>query len=296
MKLIENAAPEICGQRAEGLVRFMTYNVYGYVNKTAHTTPEIRQPYQLALLDIYDADVVGFQEFAKKYRSDEFLGGMSKLGYSEVGSGALGINGTNYTPLFYRADALTLADCGYHKYDGANDKDSKSVTWAVLERPNASRFIAMSTHFMWNDPTIGKEKAGETRCGNARELVALLAHIREKHGDLPLILGGDLNCAYGRGDGEPLDILRGAGLIREQERANAEGYALNSVNGSGGYAEYDEETGEFVTCPSHSDKGEDRSIDHIWSHSVCVTLFATLTDRYACLASDHCPKIADFDF
>ena len=100
MKSIENAAPEICGKRTEWLVRFMTYNVYGYSNKTAHTTPEIRQPYQLALLGTYDADVVGFQEFSKKYRSDEFLSGMSKLGYSEVGSGALGVNGANYPPCF----------------------------------------------------------------------------------------------------------------------------------------------------------------------------------------------------
>lgn len=290
MNKVKSVAPEVCGPRGEGLVRFMTYNVYGYTNKTAHTTPEIRQPYQLALLDAYKPDIIGFQEFAKKYRSPEFLCGIMSLGFSEVGGGSLGVNGANCTPLFYRTKTLKEIDSGYLKFDGPNDNSSKSVTWAVFERADGTRFIAMCTHFMWNDPAIGKEIANETRCANARELLSLLADIRARHGQLPLIMGGDLNCAEGRGDGEPLRILSGAGLIWEQGCQ----YALNSVNGHGGYAEYDTEKGEFITCPSHSDKGGDRSIDHIWSDGLNVSLFATLTDRYACLASDHCPKIADF--
>lgn len=291
-----NAAPETCGACEDGRVRFMTYNVYGYKNKTANTTPDIRQPYQISLLDAYRPDIVGFQEFSKRYRTPEFICELTASGYSEVGGGALGIDGKNYTPLFYRRDTLSEVDSGYLKYDGPNDKDSKSVTWAIFEGANGTRFVAMCTHFMWNDPEIGKETANATRCDNARALLALLSDVRERHGRLPLIMGGDLNCADGRGDGEPLHILADAGLVWEQGRADGLGYAVNSVNGHGAYAVYDAEKGEFVTCPSHSDKGGDRSIDHIWSDGLNVSLFATLTDRYACLASDHCPKIADFDF
>ena len=39
----------------------------------------------------------------------------------------------NYTPVFYKAEKYNLMDCGYFLYEGHNDANSKSVTWAVLE-------------------------------------------------------------------------------------------------------------------------------------------------------------------
>ncbi|MBQ9112632.1 MAG: hypothetical protein IJY08_03525 [Clostridia bacterium] len=285
-----------CGAKRAGRVRYMNYNVYGWNNKKANTTPAERQPFQLSLLRSYNADILAFQEFGKHYRKQEFLGGLEALGYTEVGNGELrNEKGTNLTPLFYRADTLKVVACGYRLFGGANDVSSKSVTWAVFERnDDKKRFIAMCTHFMWNDPELEAGVANKTRCSNAVELTELLADIRAEHGNLPMIVGGDLNCSYGRGDTEPLDILAESGLVRVQSAADDSGCALNSVNGHGAYAVWDTEAELFITCPSHSSKSGEWSIDHVWQDGLLVELFATVTDRYACLSSDHSPKITDF--
>ena len=309
-----------CAQKQDGQIRFLTFNVYGWTNATHNTTAELRQPYQISLLKSYDADILAFQEFSNsnlekgvvRYRSASFLAELSALVYAEVGEGTLlNSDSANFTPLFYKKDRLTIVDCGYLLYSGTNDVNSKSVTWAVFEDQAGKHFIAMCTHFMWNDTTgalvtrtedmtdevyadLVDEAADALREENAKELMVLLAEIRAKHGDLGVVIGGDLNTSFARTRHAPLDELENSGLLWAQGTANEAGCAVNSVNGHGAYATWDSEKELFTSYHSHADRDATYSIDHVWYDGLSIEQFATVTDRYACFSSDHNPKIVDF--
>ncbi|MBQ7348088.1 MAG: hypothetical protein IJW55_09980 [Clostridia bacterium] len=312
-------ALQTCGQKQEGQIRFLTLNVYGWANTSHNTTVALRQPYQVSLLKSYDADILAFQEFSNstekgtvRYRSESFLADLAELGYSEVGDGTLlNTDGANFTPLFYKKDTLTVVDCGYLLYSGINDVNSKSVTWAVFSDQNGDRFIAMSTHFMWNDTTgslvtrtedmtdeqysdLVDEAADVLRQQNAKELLALLSEIREEYGDLGVVIGGDMNTGFARTRHAPLSELEGGGLLWAQGTADDAGCAVNSVNGHGAYATWDSEKELFTSYYSHIDRDATYSIDHVWYEGISIELFATVADRYACFSSDHNPKIVDF--
>lgn len=314
-------ALQTCNQKQEGQIRFLTYNVYGWTDKTHNTTPTLRQSYQLPILRSYDADILAFQEFSNdnvekgvtRYRSEPFLNGLTELGYAEVGEGTLlNTDGANFTPLFYKKDVLAVEDCGYLLYSGYNDVNSKSVTWAVFSvKETGEKFIAMSTHFMWNDNTgalvtrtedmtdevykdLVDQEADALRQQNAGELLTLLSEIREEHGELGVVIGGDLNTSFARMRHIPLTTLENGGLTWAQEGANELGCAVNSVNGHGAYAMWDGEAKLFTSYATHVDKDATYSIDHVWYNGVSIKLFATVTDRYACFSSDHNPKIMDF--
>lgn len=241
--------------------------------------------------------MIAFQEFdSKGYRNETFLNQLKSLGYAEVGDGKLlNVNGKNLTPLFYKTEVFTELDSGYLLYSGANDSNTKSVTWAVLEHVNGQKLIAMSTHFMYN--MDGADHTA-TRLSNVRELTAVIAQIRNSNAEyasLPVIMGGDLNCSY-NGGAAPLYALEET-LTAAQSAASAAGCAINAFGGHHPtYACYDAQYRVFVTCPSHKSEAT-AAIDHIfYSGNLRITSFATVTDRFASYASDHSPKLVDFTF
>ena len=295
------AAYKTCGTAAEGQVRFMTYNVYGWATNYAKNTTGRRQPLQISMIGTYQPDIIAFQEFSSDhitdgYRSETFLNELKALGYAEVGNGELrNVDGRNLTPLFYKTDVFTVLDSGYLLFSGANDNNTKSVTWAVLEHTNGKKLIAMSTHFMYNKDGVDHT---DTRLSNVAKLTAVIAQIRNsktEYADLHVIMGGDLNCSY-NGGSAPLTALE-ATLTAAQSAASTAGCAINALGGHNStYACYDTQYSVFVTCPSHTGVAGD-AIDHIfYSGNLKITSFATLTDRFASYASDHSPKLVDFTF
>lgn len=272
----------LLSEERTGDVRTMFYNVYGY----SESGPvSLRQQMQLELLKVYQPDVLGMQEYSAAYHS-AFTAMLNGIGYRQVEVSA----GTaNYTPLFYRADRLEVLDSGYLRYDGPNDANSKSVTWAVFRiRESGKRFIAMSTHFMWSQPGID---ANAARVSNAREITALISELRSNaaYRELPVIFGGDLNCQV---SSEPLRIVTGGGMQNAHDKAERK----NDSNGYHSYATYDTANQVYVQIPSVTGSYAS-AIDHAMvSANVTVNTFASLISPYTLYCSDHMPVITDLSF
>lgn len=287
-------APQIYTQKRSGDARVMFFNVFNNIYKVDKmNTPNLtsgpialRHLIEKELIDSYLPDVLCMQEYQKWFRegwegSPAMTEYLSELGYSEASTETFdGIS--NATPVFYRPDSLELIECGYHVYSGDNDGGTKSITWARLRvRKNGKRFVAMSTHFMWNADWMSREEAVEVRKTNAREALALRDAISA--GD-PVIFGGDLNC---NSASKEWKMLVDGGFSYAKSIAEV----FNTSCGWKNYAIYNSDINVYTSIPvPHDGNG----LDHVfvWGN-VKVDAFMTVTDKLALLSSDHCPKFAD---
>lgn len=270
-----------------GEARVMFYNIYsqGSLNPGG-----LRTKMELEIIKQYTPDVLGFQEFHPVSRMNGFLSGLTSLRYAEVKvtiDTSKNKKNNNYTPLFYRADLLEVEKSGYLLYDGLNDSYSKGLTWAVFKNKQTGyRFCAISTHYWWKSQS---DADNASRISDSEQLLAVVREIYSDPAlaDVPLVAGGDLNCRF---SSDPIKKLTSNGLI------SAWGLAARK-NDSGGhhaYPTYNEQYGLFTEWGTPNDGYTARSIDHAFvKGNAKVTLFHTLTDRYALIASDHCPLIID---
>lgn len=288
-------------QSKAGDLRAMFYNIYGWGG--AGPT-ELRQQEQLELMRWYKPDVLGMQEYSASYHSG-FTAPLCALGYAKV---EVENDQTSYTPLFYRTDTMELLDCGSVLFpetftvDGvtlpSNDVRSKSLTWAVLRlRKTGKAVIAASTHFMWDDPARLKwEQANAIRIANAQMALDTIRAVRAKNAayrTLPCLLGGDLNSCPGSG---PFQLLQQSGMVWAYDAAEVK----SDCGGTKPYPVYDAEK-KYYTANLAKPAGTCMNdIDFIWigqgeesAPGVRVSVYGTVTDRYACQSSDHCPKFVD---
>ncbi len=299
------ASSEFIGNKT-GELRIMFYNIYGYKwypdkKNQPHLNSGpilLRQRMETELIKRYAPDVLGMQEYSPAFHRDMTIM-LEETGYVSVDVWHTEVdkkgNRINFTPLFYRPDRLNVLDKGYLLYDGPNDVNSKSLTWAVFEDLQTSKcFVAICTHFMWSDPTLESGVANATRVANAKQLLNKINEICQLHSNdyksLSVIMGGDLNCRY---DSDPFRILRDGDLQWMYEIAKK----TDEWSGLKGYATYDETKWEYVTCPVPEENSRG-AIDYMWlkqgsANKVHVSAYITVTDREACLASDHCPRFAD---
>ena len=280
--LVLDAAAQLSAKR-QGEISCIFYNVYGW---TAQCGPvPNRQLLQAELIHAYLPDMIAFQEYSTYYHNG-FTDKLEAIGYQEVKPEGVD---ANYTPLFYRTDRLKVIDCGYLLYAGPNDVNSKSATWAVLELfDTRKRFIAISTHLMYNQPGID---ANAARVSNAKELVSLISQLknRPEFQTLPLITGGDLNCCLGS---DPIQVLTDSGLKLAWETA----LEKNDVRGNHDYVTYHSDRQTYSGW-SIRPGGYAKSIDHaLVTDGFTVERFFTLTDLYAQVASDHMPEWVEISF
>ena len=261
--------------RAPSGIRVMFYNVYGY---TQSGPINLRQQLQAGLIAAYAPDVVGLQEFSASYRA-AFPAMLEKLGYRQVSSGR---DSANYTPLFYRAEKLEVVDAGYRLYTGPNDDNSKSLTWAIFRVKETGRmFVAISTHFMWNQPGVDGAAA---RLNNAREMLEVIATLRAREdcADIPVIFGGDMNC---QPSSDALQTVTAGGMTEAWEAAEMK----NNISGYHSYATYDETWGIYTQIPQVSGTHAG-AIDHAFvSAGTQVNRFYALVSPYTLYSSDHMP-------
>lgn len=256
-------------------IRVMFYNVYGYAQSGPIAQ---RQKMQAELIAAYAPDVVGLQEFSASYRLS-FPALMEKNGYRQVKSGS---DGSNFTPLFYRAEKLEVVDAGYKLYTGANDSSSKSLTWAIFrEKATGKQFIAISTHFMWNQPGVD---GAAVRVSNAGEMLEVIAALRQREGcgSIPVIFGGDLNCNL---SSEALQKIVAGGMTEAWEVAETK----NDTSGYHAYATYDELWKVYTQIPQVSG-AHTGAIDHAFvTPGTQVNRFYALISPYTLYTSDHMP-------
>ena len=311
--LEETDTERVTNERPTDSLRFMYYNIYGYGDNPAQQVfvgpMEQRQEMQLACIRKYAPDVLGLQEYDKAYRS-KMAPRLAAAGYTEVPIGGEDTYvypaGKNCEAMFCRTDRLTCVCSGGMLYpdrvevDGAevlgNNGHSKSLTWAVLEdRQTRKRMIAVDTHFMWSAPELTAVQAEAVRVDNAQRLLRQIGEIRaadSSFAELPVVMGGDLNCVPGS---PAFETLCGSMVWAYNAAA---GYRDNL--GCPGYATYDNQTASYTKwgtpAPGRC------VIDYIWvqnpveEQGFTVQSYFTVTDRYALLSSDHCPKVADVTF
>lgn len=264
-----------------GDVRVMYFNIYGYGDYLT----SVRSSMQLELFKTYAPDVIGMQEFSAGVRRSGLMSGLTELGYAEVQ--VTGVS-SDFTPLFYRTDTLDVVESGYLLYDGLNDVNSKSITWAVFRTKESGKcFIALSTHFYYTSDQEGLA----ARISEARQLIELIGKIRTnpEYADLPLVMGGDLNCVA---SSEPAGVLKDGGLILAWDEA----VSKNNVATHHSHAVYSNVYHTYTNTYRPSG-GYANAIDQVYiSPGVTVNRFSTLVCSYALIASDHCPVLVDISF
>lgn len=239
-----------------------------------------------SLISDFDADICVFQECGPKTtRSGEApLPELLEDTYAEV---CPDIADSNYTPVFYKKDKFDVPDSGYFLYDGLNDSNSKSVTWAVLkEKASSVRFAAVSTHFWWMSES---EKDNEQRLKNVDQLYELCESVIKKY-DVPVIIGGDFNNGKNAEQGdEPYKYMLQKGFCDIR---------LGADETTDEYTHHDypilNEDGTF-------EKGAlpKRNLDYIFTYGIYpvkAKKFDVITSQKALDSSDHCPLIGELEF
>lgn len=258
------------------MYRLYNHNIWNF------NPPEDRNLLINSLIKEFDADICSFQECShtSNRKGNAPIQELLKDKYTEVGIGML-----NYTPVFYKTDKFNLIDSGYMLYDGLNDANSKSVTWAVLEdKENLKKFIAMSTHFWWR---AMEECDYPQRIENARQLKKLCDELIEKH-NLPIIIGGDFNNGKNSSQGEaPYHFMVENGFkdIRFTAPQSTDIHTCRS--------KYKLSEGE----KAYTEAGDpDITIDYIFTYGEGIepSVFDIDASEKARNTSDHLPLLAHF--
>lgn len=232
----------------------------------------------------YDADVCCFQECGPKTTRvgaqpiEDLLSDVYSEVYTEVGK-------LNYTPVFYKKEKFDCVECGYFLYEGKNDANSKSVTWAILRDKNTDlRFGVCSTHFWWKSDG---EEDNIQRIANAKALADCVERLKTEY-DVPVVACGDLNCGRHSSQGEDPYLALKERLLDAREKSPVttdmlthHSYPVEHEDGS--YTE-----GEMPK----------RTLDHVFftehKNINCLSFDVDVTPK-ALSTSDHCPLIFKYE-
>ena len=262
------------------MLTFYDQNVWNH-NPSGYRNGLIRE-----IVKDMNADVCAFQEFGPNStrQGNPALDVLMLDEYNEV---CPELRDVTYTALFYKKDRFDLIDSGHFLYDGLNDCNSKSVTWAVLEdKETKKRFAAMSTHFWWN---FVSPEDFEQRLQNVDQIEALCKEVIAKH-NVPVIIGGDFNNGKDSEQGdEPYQKMLKKGFrdIRLTADKTTDSYTHHD------YPE-EKEDGTWVT-----DAELVRTLDQIFTYGeydIKALEFDVLASQIALDSSDHCPLIGKFEF
>ena len=289
----------LCMTAAAAPLRFLSFNIYGYGAKEG-MPPETRSAGVEESIVKCKADVISLQEVAPawwdgtplfEHLAAEFgiVRGDEEEALRRAGApdGYRPPNWVNHEPLLYRKARLKLLDSGLDFFHLSLQAE-KSVTWGVLEdRESGRRFISFATHFWWQGNGLESDTIREL---NARHILARVAAIRRKWGELPVIGGGDLNCRPGS---LAQEVFRLAGYRNAADTA-AERSTHRSHHG------YPVRGKDGVFRGALRPAAEDvpgMSIDHIlFTPGIRVLRHHIWVDKPEIDVSDHSPVTADFEF
>jgi len=247
---------------------------------------EYRNKLITSLVNEFDADVCMFQECGPGTTrvGDAPLPSLLKDKYTEV---CPEVASDNYTPVFFKTDKYNVIDSQYFCYDGFNDYNSKSVTWAVLEdKLTLKRVAVVSTHFWW---MFRGEEDNQQRLQNVAQLKECCDKIVAQY-DVPVIIGGDLNNGKNAEQGDmPYHAMLKEGFCDIRLTANETTDILTHhdypiLNEEGIY-----EKGAFP----------ERILDYIFTYgksAIKAQKFEILVSQKALDSSDHCPLLGIFEY
>lgn len=191
----------------------------------------------------------------------------------------------NFTPVFYKKDAWTEIDSGFTPYDGLNDINSKSLTWAVLERKSdKKRVCVVSTHFWFKALS---EEDFKQRLDNVRQLKGVCDDVIAKY-NVPVIIAGDFNNGVKAPQGdEPYKLMVSLGFsdVRHVAKQTTDSYTCRDE-----YPQMNDD-GIYVagTMPTFI-------LDFVFTYGTHLASekFDVITTERALISSDHSPVISEF--
>lgn len=255
-----------------------------------HNPTECRNTYVRELIEECDADVCTFQECGP-HSSREGNAPIWKLMSDKYTEASIKTAPTSYTTLFFKTERFDLVEDGFLLYDGLNDSNSKSITWALLkEKESGKQFIIMSTHFWW---MFEGQKDNQQRLQNVEQLQTLCDELIEKY-NLPIIIGGDFNNGKNSLQGEePYHTMlkKGFNDIRFSASISTDAHTCCDEN----YPVLLEDGETYVKY----EKPADITIDYIFTYGENqpkALEFDVLVSDKACASSDHRPLIGCFEF
>ena len=272
-------------------LKYMTFNIWGaYFGNPVHE----RDLKQAAYILRNAPDVVGMQEAMPDFWKSRLFPELSAE-YGVVRSGT--DPNAEFNPLLYRKRRLELVEGGTHVYAGKdNPEGSKGFGWAVLkDRATGRSFIAYSTHLWWkSQPPEERAKHDRMRVNNIRELLAKVAELRRKYGELPVVGGGDLNTTENvrlSGRETPLNDLLAAGYCDAQ-------YSVGNASRWSSHHGDPRRDAQGVLRGYVSPEAADprNSLDHVHYTRDSVVPLSLLVDRAPDVleCSDHSPVIFTF--
>lgn len=284
----ENESTVYAFKRA-GTMRVMFNNILwgsssGADGRTGNDIPALeRNSLTAAMAEIYQPDVFGLQEYSENGPTQGTIKQkLEALGYTAIYYSNRGDNYAVSTPLFYRADSVTLIKSGFKVFENQpiSVDNSKSVTWGVFES-NGARFIVASVHFCTQDKEIGALQVGE--------LMTILNALKAEFG-CTAIIGGDYNSTI---DEATYKEFVSAGYI------DAHDYAMSSIDvrTNQWYPKFDTVAGIMKSEIDEVIIDAENSVDHIMVSDLTnfvVDLFGVVVDDITMSASDHLPIFIDF--
>lgn len=266
-------------------MKLYNQNIWGNMKSSSGDRIANRNLLIRDLIQKYAPNACTFQECNPKTSrtGDTPIASLLAFGYEEV---LPELADRNFTPVFYNRNTTELLDSGYFLFDGKNDKNSKSVTWAILcERATKKCFAVLSVHFWWKWES---EEDDEQRKANARQLAAFCKELYEKY-PIPFLVAGDLNSGIGSHQGNAAyNEMLALGMLDTRDLATDSTDMLTAHD----YPILNED-GRYVNG------GEPiKTLDYIFSflqQPKSLDRFAVLTEPDALNSSDHCPLILDFE-
>lgn len=269
--------------------RILYHNVWGYLNYEKDNPVANRAELALSLYREYLPDVLCLQEAGPAFRAEaQPLMRWLSANYGEICYSDQGGSGN---PIFYSRTVFELVESGYAK----SRNGDKGTTWAVLRfRENGELIAVTNSHFAANsnandNPTLGNEY----RVQDAGAVVSATEAILSKYGDIPVLSGGDFNCAPGS---DPYRVLTTAGYCNVRSAAAAAS-DISPYNGSF-TDKYDAELDIYELNSLTAAPGSSQNaIDHIMVYGepegISLDEYDVITNRIACTASDHLPHFID---
>lgn len=288
-------------------MRIMTSNIWGdfFNNPTV-----LREPQIYGIYKKYNPDIIGFQEAAGGWYDTELF---NKLGEEYRIIGTECCNNTNSTPIAIKKEYRILA-YGNEQFSRLPD-NSKSITWAVLERDGKS-FAVCNTHFWWmrgNEPDDVKQWCGvsdytpddhnELRTENGRQLVRLMQYLQAKcqgsvfaFGDMNSVVSERVFDVYSENGVELLYNI----AVKKDTACSIHGDPVRGddglFHGKRADAEYIKYHRDCLLLPYSPElEGYYSSIDHIIAlgNGYMVQAYRVVEEQDALDATDHSPVFAD---
>lgn len=193
----------------------------------------------------------------------------------------------NYTPMLYNQNTTELIEGGYMPYEGLNDGNSKSITWAAFKDKATDKvYCVASTHFWYKASSKEDE---EQRIANAEAAVCILKQLYEKY-NAPVFLAGDLNSSgivTGQGTGG-YDRVIELGMTDVREIAENTDYSYTCSKGVPVLVD-----GIYTKAPDPN-----FTLDYIFvlgKDLIKAKNFSVINSDKARTSSDHSPLVFEFD-